>query len=234
MTSEAILSKEINENGINENEPPRFKQDVQEKPHDDGEKKNLQVFVKGLLNHWCLAQRTAIKEKDIGSFTISCQVLEKHKETKELAADYSSRLENPHMEVLTEREIADEFFDEHLMALKSKSTNDEPWFGVPKALISDRGTHFCNSQLEKALQKYGVTHKLSMAYHPQTNGHTEVTNRAIKRILERSVGYNPKDLSEKLNGALWAFKTAYKTPTRCTPFKLVYGKACNLPVEIEH
>ncbi|GKD34718.1 reverse transcriptase domain-containing protein [Tanacetum coccineum] len=55
-------------------------------------------------------------------------------------------------------------------------------FGVPKALISDRGTHFCNSQLEKALQRYGVTHKLSTAYHPQSNGQTEVTNRAIKRI----------------------------------------------------
>ncbi|GJZ61421.1 reverse transcriptase domain-containing protein [Tanacetum coccineum] len=107
-------------------------------------------------------------------------------------------------------------------------------FGVPKALISDRGTHFCNSQLEKALQKYGVTHKLSTAYHPQTNGQTKVTNRAIKRILERSVGYNPKNWSEKLDDALWAFRTAYKTPTGCTPFRLVYGKACHLPVEIEH
>ncbi|GKA72500.1 reverse transcriptase domain-containing protein [Tanacetum coccineum] len=65
-------------------------------------------------------------------------------------------------------------------------------FRVPKALISDRGTYFCNSQLKKALQRYGVTHKLSTAYHPQSNGQTEVTNRAIKRILERSVGYNPK------------------------------------------
>ncbi|GJT43618.1 reverse transcriptase domain-containing protein [Tanacetum coccineum] len=106
-------------------------------------------------------------------------------------------------------------------------------FGVPKALISDRGTHFCNSQLEKALQKYSVTHKISTAYHPQTNGQTKVTNRAIKRILERSVGYNPKDWSEKLNDTLWAFRTAYKTPTRYTPFSLVYGKACHLPVEIE-
>ncbi|GJX50374.1 reverse transcriptase domain-containing protein [Tanacetum coccineum] len=73
-------------------------------------------------------------------------------------------------------------------------------FGVPKALISDRGTHFYNSQLEKALQKYRVTHKLSTAYHPQTNGQTEVTNRGIKCILERSVGYNPKNWSEKLDG----------------------------------
>ncbi|GJZ44878.1 reverse transcriptase domain-containing protein [Tanacetum coccineum] len=188
------------------------------------------------------------------------------------------------MEVLTEREIADKFSDEHLMVLKSKFNNDgmgldfmgpfpqsrgnkyilvavdyvSKWveaqalhandahvvvkflrslfarFGVPKALISDRGTHFCNSQLEKALQRYVVTHKLSMTYHPQSNGQTKVTNMAIKSILERSVGYNPKGWSEKPNDALWAFRTAYKTPTRCTPFRVVYGKACHLPIEIEH
>ncbi|GKC39285.1 reverse transcriptase domain-containing protein [Tanacetum coccineum] len=92
-------------------------------------------------------------------------------------------------------------------------------FGVPKALISDRGTHFCNSQLEKALLKYGVTHKISTTYHPQTNGQTEVTNKAIKRILERSVRYNPKDWSEKLNHALWAFRITYKTQTECTPLE---------------
>ncbi|GJU91516.1 reverse transcriptase domain-containing protein [Tanacetum coccineum] len=106
-------------------------------------------------------------------------------------------------------------------------------FGVPKALISDRKTHFCNSQLEKALQRYGVTHKLSTAYHLQSNGQTKVTNMAIKRILERSVGYKPKGWSEKHNDAFWAFRTAYKTLTGCTPFRLVYGNACHLPVEIE-
>ncbi|GKF56616.1 reverse transcriptase domain-containing protein, partial [Tanacetum coccineum] len=47
-------------------------------------------------------------------------------------------------------------------------------------------------------------------------------------------GYNPKNWSEKLDDALWTFRTAYKTPTRCTPFRLVYGKACHLPMEIEH
>ncbi|GJR81562.1 reverse transcriptase domain-containing protein [Tanacetum coccineum] len=91
-----------------------------------------------------------------------------------------------------------------------------------------------DARVEIALQKYGVTHKLSTAHHPQSNGQTEVTNKAIKRILERSLGYNPKDWSEKLNDALWAFRPAYKTPTRCTPSRLVYGKACHLPVEIEH
>ncbi|GJV78930.1 reverse transcriptase domain-containing protein [Tanacetum coccineum] len=290
-------------------------------------------------------------------------VLEKRKGIEDLAGDHLSRIDNSHMEVLTKREIADEFPNKHLMLLKSKFNDNEPWyvdfinyiiekvvppnwtfkkrkrffsqvktyfweepyafkmctdnimrkcvarsktleilahchpgptsghhsasvtakkvyesgfywpsickdayeyvcevfdgrgldfigpfpdsrvvkflrglfarFGVPKAFISDRGTHFCNSQLEKALQKYGVTHKLSMTYHPQSNGQTEVTNRAIKRILERSVGYNPKDWSEKLNDALWAFRMAYKTPTWCTPFRLVYRKACHLPIKIE-
>ena len=66
-------------------------------------------------------------------------------------------------------------------------------FGAPKALISDRGTHFCNDQLQKALSRYGVTHRLSTSYHPQTNGQAEVTNIGIKRILEKTVGANLKD-----------------------------------------
>ncbi|GJX59641.1 reverse transcriptase domain-containing protein [Tanacetum coccineum] len=185
------------------------------------------------------------------------------------------------MEVLTERKSANKFSDEHLMALKSKSNNDEPWYAdfvnysVGKVVPSNwtfekrkrcvagsetleilahchsgptSGHHSANVtakkvyesgfywpsvfkdaneylrqcdacqrsrnissrnkmpqnniQLEKSLQRYGVTHKLSTAYHPQSNGQTEVTNRAIKRILKRSVGYNPKDWSEKLNDAL--------------------------------
>ncbi|GKA35452.1 reverse transcriptase domain-containing protein [Tanacetum coccineum] len=81
--------------------------------------------------------------------------------------------------------------------------------------------------------RFGVP-KALITYHPQTNGQTEVTNRAIKRILGRSVGYNLKDWSEKLNDVLWAFRTAYKTSTGCTPFRLVYGKACHLPVEIKY
>ncbi|GJT81845.1 reverse transcriptase domain-containing protein [Tanacetum coccineum] len=85
-------------------------------------------------------------------------------------------------------------------------------FGTPRAIISDRGTHFCNDQFAKVMAKYGVTHRLSTPYHPQTSGQVEVSNRGIKRILERTIGENRASWSDKLDDALWAFRTAYKTP----------------------
>nr|GEZ39721.1 reverse transcriptase domain-containing protein [Tanacetum cinerariifolium] len=77
-------------------------------------------------------------------------------------------------------------------------------------------------------------HRLSTAYHPQTSGQVEVSNRGLKRILEGTIGENRASWSDKLNDALWAFRTAYKTPIGCTPYKLVYGKACHLLIELEH
>nr|GEU35239.1 DNA-directed DNA polymerase [Tanacetum cinerariifolium] len=70
-------------------------------------------------------------------------------------------------------------------------------FRTPRAIISDRDTHFCNDQFAKVMLKYGVTHHLSTMYHPQTSGQVEVLDR------------------------------------RCTPYKLVYGKTCHLPIELE-
>nr|GEU75961.1 DNA-directed DNA polymerase [Tanacetum cinerariifolium] len=107
-------------------------------------------------------------------------------------------------------------------------------FETLRAIISDRGTHFCNDKFAKVMSRYRVTHRLATSYHPQTSGQVEVSNQGLKRILKRAVGENHASWFEKLEDALWAFRTAYKIPIGCTPYKLVYEKSCHLPIEIEH
>ena len=106
-------------------------------------------------------------------------------------------------------------------------------FGVPRILISDGGTHFCNAQLSKVLQHYNVRHKVVSPYHPQSNGQAEVSKREIKRILEKTVATSRKNWAAKLDDCLWAYITAFKTPIGLSLFQLVYEKACHLPVELE-
>nr|GEU30264.1 reverse transcriptase domain-containing protein [Tanacetum cinerariifolium] len=107
-------------------------------------------------------------------------------------------------------------------------------FGAPRAIISDRGTYFCNGQFPKVMLRYEVTHRLSTVYHLQTSGQVEVSIHGLKIILERTKGENRASWSDKLDDVLWAFCTAYKTPIGCNPYKLVYGKACHLLIELEH
>nr|GFA72428.1 reverse transcriptase domain-containing protein [Tanacetum cinerariifolium] len=144
------------------------------------------------------------------------------KGSENLAADHLSRLENPHKDMLENKDINENFLLETLESLSSGSTL---WFvdianfhagnfikkGTPRAIISDHGTHFCNDKFSKVMSKYEVTHRLATAYHLQTSGQVEVSNRGLKRILERTVRENRASWSEKLEDALWAFKTAYKT-----------------------
>nr|GEW74926.1 reverse transcriptase domain-containing protein [Tanacetum cinerariifolium] len=105
---------------------------------------------------------------------------------------------------------------------------------VSRAMWIQEPINYDRHALWGVMLKYGVTHRLSIAYQPQTSGQVEVSNRGLKRILERTIGENRASWSDKLDDALWAFCTAYKTPIGCTPYKLVYGKACHLPIELEH
>lgn len=106
--------------------------------------------------------------------------------------------------------------------------------GTPRAIISDEGTNFCNKLFETLMAKYGVKHKVVTAYHPQSSGKVEVSNREIKRILEKLVNPSRKDWLKHLDNSLWAYITTYKTPLGRSLYRLIHGKTCHLPIELEH
>ena len=74
--------------------------------------------------------------------------------------------------------------------------------GTPRAVISDEGSHFCNKLFALPLAKYGVKHRVTLAYHPQSNGQAEVSNREIKKILEKTVNVTRKDWANKIEDSL--------------------------------
>nr|GEX78549.1 hypothetical protein [Tanacetum cinerariifolium] len=166
-------------------------------------------------------------------------IIRHKKRTENLAADHLSRLENPHKDVFENKDINENFPLETLGKISSGSTS---WFA---SFANFHAGNFIvkgmSSQQKKKFFK-DVKHYFwddpyffrICAERIIRRGQVEVSNRGLKRKLEMTVGENRASWSEKLDDALWAFRTAYKSPIGCTPYKLVYGKSCHLPIELEH
>jgi hypothetical protein len=100
--------------------------------------------------------------------------------------------------------------------------------------MTNGGSHFIYGGFRKTLARYDVNHRIASTYHPQTSGQVELSNREVKSILQKTVNKSRKSWASKLNDALRAYRTAYKNPMGMSPYKMVYGKACHLPLELEH
>jgi transposase InsO family protein len=108
-----------------------------------------------------------------------------------------------------------------------------PRFRVPHMVISDGGPHFINRKFQCFLSDHGVRHNIATPYHPQTSEQAETSNKQIKNIMQKTVNEMGIAWKDKLHRALWAHRIAYKTPLGMSPYQLVYGKTCHLPVKLE-
>nr|GEX85883.1 reverse transcriptase domain-containing protein [Tanacetum cinerariifolium] len=148
------------------------------------------------------------------------------KGAENMAADHLSRLENPHQNVLDPKEINESFPLETLNLVSTRGNSSTLWF-------ADFANYHAKNFVVKGMSSQQKSKFFKDVKHYFWDD-AFLFKICVDQVIRRTVGENRASWSDKLDDALWAFQTAYKTPIKCTPYKLVYGKVCHLPIELEH
>nr|GEV08758.1 reverse transcriptase domain-containing protein [Tanacetum cinerariifolium] len=167
------------------------------------------------------------------------------KGAENLAADHLSQLENPHQNVLDPKEINESFPLKTLNLVSTHDNQSTSWFAdfanyyagnfIVKGMSSQQKSKFF-----KDVKHYFWDDPYLFKIYADQIIRRCVSGQEVVDILKAchsrptGVSENYASWSDKLDDALWAFRTAYKTLIGCTPYKLVYEKACHLPVELKH
>ncbi|KAI0516060.1 hypothetical protein KFK09_008732 [Dendrobium nobile] len=106
-------------------------------------------------------------------------------------------------------------------------------FGVPRRTISDNGTAFKSTKIYKFVDRHKIDWRYSSIYNPRANGLAEAFNKTLMKLLKKILTKNKTEWHTKMAEALWVYRTTYKTPTKATPYSLVFGVEAVLPLEIE-
>ncbi|KAL6505259.1 hypothetical protein OROGR_025076 [Orobanche gracilis] len=104
-------------------------------------------------------------------------------------------------------------------------------YGVPRYIITDNGKPFTNSHIDKLCEKFDFKQRKSSMYNAAANGLAEAFNKTLCNLLKKVVSKSKRDWHERVNEALWAYRTTYRTPTQATPYSLVYGVEAVVPLE---
>ena len=106
-------------------------------------------------------------------------------------------------------------------------------FGVPRRIISDNGSAFRSTKINRFVQRHHIDWRYSTIYYPRANGLAEAFNKTLVQLIRKLLAANKREWHEKLAEALWAYRTTYRTPTQCTPYSLAFGAEAVLPLEVE-
>jgi hypothetical protein len=140
-----------------------------------------------------------------------------------MVVDYFTKWAEDMSTYLNNTEIVARFIFNHII----------PRFGIPKSIVIDHSSHFCNNIMIELATLLKFRHENLTPYYPQANGQVEAINRVLKTMIQRIIGKHKSNWHLALFSTLWAYQTSAKTATCFTPFQLVNGIEAVLPIECE-